>query len=171
MSMFRISKDVFINFVRHVSTPIGRIDQLVSLSEFLSHFCFWWNWKIVPRVSFDFSNGHSVWRLVLEHSIDEIVPFVSVGFFSVSKSINVLFPEMITFSSSHVFVIWIWRFSLMETRSTDHHNVENDSSCEKVNLNSHIFFSFMDFWSHICLSSFLRSVCLWVWPEPKISNF
>ena len=170
MSMLCISENIVVYFVRKITSSISWVDQFMSLSEFFFNLWLSWNWKVVPRMSFDFSNGHSVRRFVLKHSIDKVIPFICIGFFTVSEGVNMLFPKMIAFSCSHVFVIRIWCLGLVETRSSNHHNIKNDSCSKQVNFNSYVFFSFVYFRCHVCLSALSWSICLLVWSESEVSN-
>lgn len=166
--MFSVSKDVLIDIRRAVSWTGRGMNCVVSILKLCSNFSYWGDRCGVPRMRLDFRNSHSVLRLILKHSIDEVIPFVWVRFFSVFEGFNVLFPKMVALSSSHIFVIRIWCLCLMETRTTDHHNVQNDTSSKQVDFYSNILLSFVNLWSHISLSSFSGHVSLLVRSKPKV---
>ena len=166
--MLSVGEDVLIDIWGTISWTGGRMNGIVSLLKLSSDFSHWRNWRCVPWMSFDFCNCHSVSRLILKHPVNEVIPLIWVRFFSVFEGFNVLFPKMITFSSGHIFVIRIWRFCLMETRPTNHHNVQNNACCKQVDFYSNILLSFMNLWSHISLCSFSRHIRLLIRSKSKV---
>jgi hypothetical protein len=130
MDMFSICENILINFSRKITRSCRRVNQFVPLLELIFDFRFRWNWWCIPRMRFDLRNSHPVLWPVLKHSINEVIPLIWVRFFTVFECFYMLFPELITFPSCHVLVIWIGRLSLMKARPTYHHNVQNYTCCK-----------------------------------------
>jgi len=88
-----------------------------------------------------------------EHSIDQVFKVITEEVGTVWLVLWMCFPKQISSVCTEESIEWIWGFCSCERWVLGKHNEEDYTSCKEIYWSTWIWFSHMNFWSHIAFGT------------------